>query len=122
MIPPSNIIFVGILPLFLSPVQVNILPVNNEYHREYAKELWDKLLDNNIRCELDDREEKLSYRMRDSQTKKIPYTVVIGDKEKENNQVTYRMFGSTESTTVSVDDFIKQIKNEIASKCISKNR
>ena len=112
----------GVLPLFLSPVQVNVLPVNNEYHREYAKEVWNKLLDNNIRCELDDREEKLSYRMRESQTKKIPYTVVIGDKEKENNQVTYRIFGSTESTIVGVDDFIKLIKNEIKNKINPKNR
>ena len=112
----------GILPLFLSPVQVNVLPVNNEFHQVYAREVWDKLLDSNIRCELDDREEKLSYRMRESQTKKIPYTVVVGDKEKENNQVTYRIFGSSESITISVDDFIKMIKQEIANKCNPKNR
>ena len=106
----------GKLPLFLAPVQVNILPVNNEYHQEYAKEVYEKLLDNNIRCELDDREEKLGYRMRESQTKKIPYTVVVGDNERDNGTVTYRKFSEKESTTVSVDEFINMIKEEIKNK------
>ena len=104
------------MPLFLAPVQVNILPVNNEYHQEYAKEVYEKLLDNNIRCELDDREEKLGYRMRESQTKKIPYTVVVGDNERDNGTVTYRKFSEKESTTVSVDEFINMIKEEIKNK------
>ena len=103
----------GRLPLFLSPVQVNILPVNNEYHLEYAKEVHNKLLDENVRCELDDREEKLGYRMRESQTRKIPYTVVIGDNERDNETVTYRKFSEKESTTVSVDEFIELIKKQI---------
>ena len=107
----------GKLPLFLSPVQINVLPVNNEYHREFARELFDKLIDNDIRCELDDRDEKLGYRMRESQTRKIPYTVVIGDKERDNKTVTYRKFSEQESTTVSVDDFINLIKEEIKNKC-----
>lgn len=106
----------GRLPLFLSPVQVNILPVNNEYHQEYAKNVYEKMLDANIRCELDDREEKLGYRMRESQTRKIPYTVVIGDKERDDNTVTYRKFSEKESTTISVDEFIDMIKNEIINK------
>ncbi len=106
----------GRLPLFLSPVQVNILPVNNEYHLEYAREVYNKLLDENIRCELDDREEKLGYRMRESQTRKIPYTVVIGDNERDNGTVTYRKFSEKESTTVSVDEFIKLLSDEIKNK------
>ena len=106
----------GRLPLFLAPVQVNILPVNNEYHLEYAKSVYDKLMDNNIRVELDDRDEKLGYRMRESQTRKIPYTVVIGDKERDDGTVTYRKFSEKESTTVPVDEFIKMLREEIKNK------
>ena len=106
----------GNLPLWLAPVQVNIIPVNNEYHLEYATKLFNKLNDENIRCELDSRDEKLGYKMRESQTRKIPYTLVIGDKEKDNNMVTYRKFGSQESTTISVSEFINLIHEEIQNK------
>ena len=106
----------GNLPLWLAPVQVNVIPVNNEYHLEYSRGLFDRFNDENIRCELDDRDEKLGYRMRESQTKKIPYTLVIGDKERDNNVVTYRKFGQKESTTVSIDEFINMIHDEIRNK------
>ena len=106
----------GNLPLWLAPVQVNIIPVNNEYHLEYATKLFNKLNDENIRCELNSRDEKLGYKMRESQTRKIPYTLVIGDKEKDNNMVTYRKFGSQESTTISVSEFINLIHEEIQNK------
>ena len=106
----------GNLPLWLAPVQVNVIPVNNEYHLEYSRRLFDRFNDENIRCELDDRDEKLGYRMRESQTKKIPYTLVIGDKERDNNVVTYRKFGQKESTTVSIDEFINMIHDEIRNK------
>ena len=106
----------GAFPLWLSPVQVNIIPVNNEIHLDYCKELYDKLNKNNIRVKIDDREEKLSYKMRESQSKKIPLTIIIGDKEKENNEVSYRKFGQTETTTLSIDEFIKNIENCIESK------
>ena len=106
----------GALPLWLAPVQVNVVPVNNEYHLEYAKELFDKFDNENIRCELDDREEKLGYKIRESQTRKIPYTLVLGDKEKDGDLVTYRKFGSQETTTISFNDFIKLIKDEIKNK------
>ena len=106
----------GALPLWLSPVGVNIIPVNNEYHLDYAKKIFKELDDENIRCSLDDRDEKLGYKMRESQTKKIPYTLVLGDKEKDDNMVTYRKFGSNESTTISTKDFIKLIKEEIKNK------
>ena len=108
--------YAGAFPTWLSPVQVNIIPVNNEYHLEYCKELKNKLSDLNIRCELDDRDEKLGYRMRESQTKKIPYTLVIGDKERDNNAVNYRKFGSQETISVSIDEFIDLIQNEIRTK------
>ncbi len=106
----------GVLPLWLSPVQINVIPVNNEYHLEYASELVSKLKDMNLRVELDQRDEKLSYKIRESQTRKIPYTLVIGDKEKENDEVTYRPFGSKETTTVSYKEFVKMIEKEIKNK------
>ena len=106
----------GALPLWLSPVQVNVIPVNNEYHLEYANKLFNKLNDEDIRCELDNREEKLGYKIRESQTRKIPYTLVLGDKEKDGDLVTYRKFGSQETTTISFNDFIKLIKDEIKNK------
>ena len=106
----------GALPLWLSPVQVNVIPVNNEYHLEYANKLFDRFNEENIRCELDSREEKLGYKIRESQTRKIPYTLVLGDKEKDDNMVTYRKFGKTESVTVTFDEFIKLIKDEIKNK------
>ena len=91
----------GNLPLWLAPVQVSVMPVNNEYHLKYAEKVLEKLENSDIRSELDDRDEKLSYKMRESQTRKIPYTLVLGDKEKEEDLVTYRKFGSKESTTIS---------------------
>lgn len=103
----------GAFPLWLSPVQVNIIPVNNEYHLEYAKTLENILKENGIRVKMDAREEKLSYRMRESQTKKIPYTLIIGDKEKDDNKVSYRKFGSNETTTVDTKEFINILKDLI---------
>ena len=103
----------GILPTWLSPVQVNIIPVNNEYHLEYCEKLKEELLKNNIRVELDARDEKLGYKMRESQTRKIPYTLVIGDKELENNEVNYRLHGEKETTTVSIEEFIKLLNGNI---------
>ena len=110
--------FAGAFPLWLSPVQINIIPVNNEYHLEYAKELKEKLLTYNFRVQLDDRDEKLSYKIRESQTKKIPYTLIIGDKEKDSNSVSYREFGSTETTNISTSEFIDLLRNEIKNKVI----
>ena len=106
----------GILPLFLSPVQCNIVPVNNEYHLRYAKEIKDLLLDNDIRVELDDRDEKMNYKIRESVTRKIPITIILGDKEKDNEQISFRRYGSEETITVSKDDFITLVKNEINNK------
>ncbi|MBQ8681598.1 MAG: threonine--tRNA ligase [Bacilli bacterium] len=103
----------GILPVWLSPVQVNIIPVNNEYHLDYCNELKEKLLANNIRVEVDARDEKLGYRMRESQTKKIPYTLVIGDKEVETTKVNYRRHGSKDTTCVSVTEFVDLVLNNI---------
>lgn len=106
----------GVLPTWLSPVQVAVLPVNNVYHLEYAKTIFDLLNEENIRVEMDEREEKVGYRMRDSILKKIPYTLVIGNKEVESDLVTYRKYGTEEQITVSKSDFVQFIKQEIKEK------
>ncbi len=106
----------GLLPLWLSPIQINIIPVNNEYHLEYAEELYKKLKDLGIRVELDDRNEKLGYKMRESVMKKIPYAVIIGQKEVEDNSISYRKCGSEETTTMSKEEFINNILEEIKNK------
>ena len=103
----------GVLPIWLSPVQVNIIPVNNEYHLRYAKEIEKLLLENGIRVELDSREEKLGYKLRESVTRKIPVLLVLGDKEKENGNVSYRKYGTEETITVSKEDFVTLLKNQI---------
>ena len=106
----------GAFPTWLAPVQVNIIPVKNEYHLDYAQEIKEMLTENNIRVELDDRNEKLSYKMRESQTKKIPYTLILGDKEKESKSISFRKFGSEETTTLSNKEFIDYILDVIKNK------
>ncbi len=106
--------FAGAFPLWLAPQQMVIVPVNNEYHLEYAKEVEKALKAEKIRVEIDERNEKMNYKIRESQTKKVPYTLIIGDAERDNNTVTYRHHGSNESFTVSLTEFIKMTKSEIA--------
>lgn len=106
----------GAFPLWLSPVQVNIIPVNNDYHLEYAKEVYKDLDDMNVRVNIDDRNEKLSYKMRESQTKKNPITLILGDKEVESNTISYRKFGSTETYTLPKSDFYKLVKETISAR------
>ncbi len=108
--------YAGAFPTWLSPVQVNIIPVNNEYHLEYAKKIMNKLKEMDIRCELDDRDEKLGYKIRESQTKKIPYTLVLGDNEMKEDMITYRKHGDKDSVTLKVSEFIDLITEEIATK------
>ena len=106
----------GAFPLWLCPTEVNIIPVNNDYHLEYAKEVYKDLDDMNIRVNLDDRNEKLSYKMRESQTKKNPITLILGDKEVENNTISYRKFGSAETYTLPKSDFYKLVKETISAR------
>lgn len=112
--------YAGAFPTWLSPVQVNVIPVNNEYHLEYANNLMNGLKELDIRCEMDDREEKLGYKIRESQTKKIPYTLVIGDNEKNEDKITYRKYGHKDTETVSTEEFIKMILEEIKTKGMNK--
>lgn len=106
----------GLLPLWLSPVGVNIIPVNNEYHLNYAEDLLKKLKELGIRAELDDRDEKLGYKMRESVLKKKNYAVIIGNDEIENNTVSYRKWGTNETTTLTVDEFLSLLEEEIKTK------
>lgn len=106
----------GNLPLWLAPVGVEVIPVSSEHHLEYAKNVYQELLKNGIRVELDDRNEKLGYRLREAQTRKINYTLILGDNEKLDRTVSYRLHGEKETTTVSLDEFIKLLNDEIANK------
>lgn len=99
----------GAFPLWLAPVQVNVIPVNLEYHEEYATHIYE-LLKSDYRVEIDLRNEKLSYKMRESVVRKIPITVIIGQKEVDNQTVSYRKFGSEETTTVSKEEFMDLLK------------
>ena len=105
----------GVLPLWLAPVQISILPVNNEYHLDYANQVYDELK-KHFKVELNNKDEKLSYRMREVQTSKIPCTVILGDNEKENNLISYRLFGSKETNTVTKEQFINFLNDKIDSK------
>ena len=106
----------GVLPIFLSPVQCNIVPVNNEYHLDYSNKVQNLLKEANIRVELDSRDEKMNYKLRESITRKIPFTLILGDKERDNNTISFRRYGSEETNTLSIDEFIKMINNMIIEK------
>ena len=105
--------FAGAFPTWLAPVQVKILPVNAAYHLEYSKEIAKMLNELDIRVEIDDRDEKLGYRMREAQTKKIPYQLVLGDNEVNNRTLNVRKYGQKEQISYSIDEFIKMISDEI---------
>lgn len=107
--------FGGAFPTWLAPVQVKLIPVNNNYHLDFVKKVNERLFNEGIRAEIDDREEKLGYKIREAQTKKIPYQLVCGDNEVQNNNLTYRKYGSKEQVTISIDDFVAMIKEEVKS-------
>ena len=111
----------GNLPLWLAPVQATILPVKNEDEElnAYAHELYDYLAASGIRIEIDERAEKLGYRVREAQVKKIPYLIVLGKNEVADGTVSYRLHGEQKSTTVSKDEFVAMLKDEIATKKIN---
>lgn len=108
--------YAGAFPLWLSPVQINVIPVNNEYHLDYSKKVVDELKSKGYRVELDDRNEKISYKMRESQTKKVPLTLILGDKERDNGTISYRKFGNQETITIEASEFIKELNECINSK------
>ncbi len=105
--------FAGAFPTWLAPVQVRILPVSMDAHLEYSKELKELLDAEGIRVYLDEKEEKLGYKIRESQVKKTPYTLIIGDNEKDSSSVTYRPYSTEDNITVSNKEFVSMIKEEI---------
>lgn len=105
--------FKGVLPIWLSPVQVNIVPVNMKYHDEYCKKIKELLLEEDIRVEYDDSKESMGKKLRQSNIMKNPYTVIIGDNERDNNLISYRKYGSEETYSMSIEEFIDYIKLEI---------
>ena len=108
--------FAGVFPLWLAPVQVKVLPVNNEYHLDYAKEVTELLKDKGFKVELDAREEKLGYRIREGQMEKVPYLLVLGNNERDEKTVTYRKHGEQKQITVPFDDFVAMLNQQIVDK------
>ena len=113
--------FAGAFPTWLAPTQVNIIPVNNEFHLEYASEVKKLLSDNGIRVELDDRNEKMGYKMRESRMKKIPFTLILGNNERDDKTISYRIHGTEETKTLSQDEFVSYINNVIENRILNKN-
>ncbi len=103
----------GILPLWLAPKQAVVIPVAPDAHTEYAKKIASELKAMGIRASVDDRNEKLGYRIREAQTKKIPVEIVVGDGEAANSSVTIRRYGSKEQNQMSAEDFYREIREEI---------
>ena len=104
--------FAGAFPTWLAPVQVKILPIADA-HKEYAEKLKEQLEELDIRVELDEREEKIGYKIREAQLQKIPYMLIVGDKEVEANAVGVRSRKDGDIGAMSVEDFINKIKEEI---------
>ena len=105
--------YAGAFPTWLSPVQVRIIAVNEEAHGAYAKEVLDTLIDNGIRADIDSSDEKLGYKIRQGQIKKIPYTLVLGDKELEAHSVTFRRYSEQEQIPMDLSEFIQKLKEKI---------
>lgn len=103
----------GAFPTWLAPQQVEIIPVNVDLHYDYAKQIHDELKSQGVRVRIDDRNEKMGYKIREAQMKKIPYQLVVGDKEVENNEVNVRKYGSKDQETIEKDEFIWNLIDEI---------
>ena len=108
-------IYKGAFPTWLAPVQAEIIPVNNEAHGEYAEKVRQELAKRGFRVEVDDRNEKMGYKIRESQTQKVPYTLVLGDEEIKNGSVNVRRYGTDEEISKSLDDFINEIDADVKS-------
>ncbi|MGG0649098.1 threonine--tRNA ligase [Bacillus mycoides] len=105
--------FGGAFPAWVAPVQVKVIPVSNAVHEKYANRIADKLAQAGIRVERDIRDEKLGYKIRESQMQKVPYVLVIGDKEMESEAVNVRKYGEEKSEVVELDAFVESMKEEI---------
>ena len=107
--------FAGAFPTWLAPVQVKILPISDKY-ADYSKEVLDKLTEAGIRAEMDTRSEKIGYKIREAQTQKIPYMLVVGQKEEEEKTVSVRSRFAGDEGASSVESFIESIQKEIEEK------
>jgi threonyl-tRNA synthetase len=103
----------GAFPTWLAPVQVKVIPVSNDVHLNYAKQVQENLQQKGIRVEIDEREEKLGYKIREAQMQKIPYMLVLGDQEMEGEAVNVRKYGEQKSTSVSLNEFVNNIAEEV---------
>ena len=103
----------GNFPLWLAPNQVEIIPVNVDLHYDYAREIYDDMKSQGIRVHIDDRNEKMGYKIRDAQMKKIPYQVVVGDQEKDNSEVNVRKYGEENQESHDKEEFVYQLVDEI---------
>lgn len=108
--------YAGAFPIWLAPVQMKVIPVQNDLHQAYANDVASKLQNHDFRVELDLRDEKLGYKIREAQTKKIPFQLVLGDKEAQDGTVTFRRYGQQEQITVSLEAFVALVHEEIALK------
>jgi threonyl-tRNA synthetase len=109
--------YAGAFPTWLAPTQINIVPISNEKHVDFAEQVYKKMREAGLRVNLDDRSESMNYKIRESlQDKKIPYVCVVGDKEAETNTVAVRARGIGQVGVFSIDEFISKVKDEIATK------
>ena len=105
--------FKGVLPIWLSPVQVNIIPINVKYHDEYCKKIYDLLSEEDIRVEYNDSNDRMGKKLQESIAMKNPINVIIGDNERDNNLISFRKYGSEETYSMPIEEFILYVKREI---------
>src|SRR5699024_4761833 len=110
----------GAFPTWLAPVQAKVIPVSLDAHLDYANKIAEKLQYSGVRVEVDNRDEKIGYKIRSAQTEKVPFALVVGDKEIEENTVNVRRYGEKESNTVLYEAFEKMIEQEITQKVLRK--
>ena len=107
--------YAGAFPVWLSPVQAKIIPVS-EKSLDYAKKVSGQLENEDIRVEIDDRNEKMQAKIRDAEMEKVPYMLIVGPKEAESGSISLRVRGEKDLGTTKIDDFLKLIKEDIAAK------
>ena len=107
--------YAGAFPVWLAPVQAKILPITDKHH-DYAYDIKKKMFDLGLRVEVDARNEKMGYKVREAQVKKVPYALVVGDQEVADGTVNVRKYGEKESTTMKVEEFIAMLQDKIATK------
>ncbi|MEX2089100.1 MAG: His/Gly/Thr/Pro-type tRNA ligase C-terminal domain-containing protein, partial [Bacteroidota bacterium] len=110
--------FAGEFPLWLAPVQAAVLPITDA-HREYAALVYDQLTEGGVRCEMDDRNEKIGYKIRDWETKKVPYMLVVGEKEKQSNTIAVRQHRKGDLGAMTREAFLAKTLEAIHTKSLT---